>query len=138
MICANYFFLQISENTIIDLPTGVVTFHMDQTEPKVPAVAVASGAHIYIYKNMRPYFKFTLPTLEIHPAEKELWAAASAPAAENSLELAALIDGLQNIRGEIGDSKLTARTQRLLMINDRAEAQVSTNYVSRNCALDGN
>ena len=26
---------------------------------------------------MRPYFKFTLPTLEIHTIEKELWAAAS-------------------------------------------------------------
>jgi Bardet-Biedl syndrome 1 protein len=48
-----------------------------QTEPRIPAVAVASGSHIYIYKNMRPYFKFTLPTLEIHTTEKELWAAAS-------------------------------------------------------------
>ena len=38
---------------------------MDNTEPKIPAVAVASGPHIYIYKNMRPYFKFTLPTLGI-------------------------------------------------------------------------
>ncbi len=26
---------------------------------------------------MRPYFKFTLPTLEIHPSERELWAATS-------------------------------------------------------------
>ena len=65
----------VSENTIIDLPTGVVAFHMDQNEPRIPAVAVASGSHIYIYKNMRPYFKFTLPTLDIHPVEKELWAS---------------------------------------------------------------
>ena len=47
----------ISENTIIDLPTGVVTIHMDQTEPKIPAIAVASGTQIYIYKNLKPYFK---------------------------------------------------------------------------------
>ena len=119
------FFLhfQISENTIIDLPTGVVTFHMDNTEPKIPAVAVASGPHIYIYKNMRPYFKFTLPTLDIHPAEKELWAAVSA--SEGGLDLASLLDGLQSLRAEVGDAKLTARTQRLLMINDRVEAQVN-------------
>ena len=38
-------------------------------------------------------------------------------------ELAALCDGLQNLRAEVGDSKLTARTQKLLMISDRAEAQ---------------
>ena len=106
---------------------------MDNTEPRIPAVAVASGPHIYIYKNMRPYFKFTLPTLEIHPAEKELWTAASS--ASNSegagnnngggLDLASLLDGLQSLRAEIGDAKLTARTQRLLMINDRTEAQVN-------------
>lgn len=115
---------KVSENTIIDLPTGVVAFHMDQTEPRIPAVAVASGAHIYIYKNMKPYFKFTLPTLEIHSSERELWAAASMLASDGGLDLASLLDGLQNLRAEIGDSKLTARTQRLLMINDRQEAQV--------------
>ena len=101
---------------------------MDQTEPRVPAVAVASGAHFYIYKNMRPYFKFTLPTLDIHPAEKELWSSANNSANSGEVgsgyELAAIIDGLQNLRAEIGDSRLTARTQRLLVINDRTEAQV--------------
>ena len=106
---------------------------MDNTEPRIPAVAVASGPHIYIYKNMRPYFKFTLPTLEIHPAEKELWTAASSASTSEGagnnggggLDLASLLDGLQSLRAEIGDAKLTARTQRLLMINDRAEAQVN-------------
>ena len=74
--------LQVNENAIIDLPTGVVTFHMDRNEPRIPAVAVASGAHIYIYKNLRPYFKFTLPTLDILQAEKEIWSQAAA----NTLE----------------------------------------------------
>lgn len=95
---------------------------MDQSEPRVPAIAVASGTQIYIYKNMKPYFKFQLPSLAVHEVEKDLWAAASA--AENNLDLATLLDGLQNLRAEIGDAKLTSRTQRLLMINDRAEAQV--------------
>ncbi|KAK2150691.1 hypothetical protein LSH36_395g02065 [Paralvinella palmiformis] len=48
----------MTENTIIDLPT---------------AVAVASGPYIYVYKNLRPYFKFTLPTLDVNPQEEELW-----------------------------------------------------------------
>ena len=58
---------------------------------------------------------------KVHPVEKELWAGAAA--AEHNLDLATLVDGLQNLRGEIGDAKLTSRTQRLLMINDRADAQ---------------
>lgn len=115
---------------------------MDQNEPRIPAVAVASGSHIYIYKNMRPYFKFTLPTLDIHPTEKDLWTAVgnasngggdgiSISNGVSHNDLAALCDGLQNLRAEIGDSKLTARTQKLLMINDRSEAQVmKISYVS--------
>ncbi len=77
---------------------------------------MASGSHIYIYKNMRPYFKFTLPTLDLNPQEKDLWS--------REMELGALCEGLQALRAEVGDSRLTARTQKLLMLNDRHEAQV--------------
>ena len=74
----------VTENTLIDLPTGVVTFHMDSTHPPIPAIAVASASHIYIYKNLRPYFKFTLPTLDILPAEKEIWTQAAAETLEHN------------------------------------------------------
>ncbi|XP_078064398.1 BBSome complex member BBS1-like [Mustelus asterias] len=63
----------LSENTLIDLPTGVVTFLMDTSEPRTPAVAVASGPYVYIYKNLRPYFKFTLPLLEVNSLEQDVW-----------------------------------------------------------------
>ncbi|XP_072345665.1 BBSome complex member BBS1-like [Scyliorhinus torazame] len=63
----------LSEHTLIDLPTGVVAFLMDTNEPRTPAVAVASGPYIYIYKNLRPYFKFTLPPLEVNSLEQDVW-----------------------------------------------------------------
>lgn len=66
----------LSENTLLDMPTGVVAFLMDQNEPRTPAVAVASGPFIYVYKNLRPYFKFTLPALEVNALEKEVWDQA--------------------------------------------------------------
>uniref|UniRef100_A0A8B9H9E8 BBSome complex member BBS1 n=1 Tax=Astyanax mexicanus TaxID=7994 RepID=A0A8B9H9E8_ASTMX len=66
----------LSENTLLDLPTGLVSFLMDQHEPRTPAIAVASGPFIYIYKNLRPYFKFTLPTLEVNPLEQDVWSQA--------------------------------------------------------------
>ena len=37
------------------------------------AIAVASGPYIYVYKNLRPYFKFTLPTLDVNTQEQDLW-----------------------------------------------------------------
>ncbi|PSN34157.1 hypothetical protein C0J52_10062 [Blattella germanica] len=36
-------------------------------------IAVASGPNVYIYKNMRPYFKFSLPSMEVNPLEHDLW-----------------------------------------------------------------
>ena len=53
------------ETPLLNMPTAVSTFYMDNTEPRTPAVAVASGSFIYIYKNLRPYFKFTLPALQV-------------------------------------------------------------------------
>ena len=110
---------QVTENTIIDLPTGVVTFHMDTTEPRIPAIAVASASHIYIYKNLRPYFKFTLPTLDIHQLEKDIWAQASS----DSMEVNQVYEMLSNLRHDVGDARLTARTQRLLMLETLPEVQ---------------
>lgn len=60
----------MSESTLLDLPAGLVAFFMDLHEPRIPAVAVASGPCIYVYKNLRPYFKFTLPSLEVNALEQ--------------------------------------------------------------------
>lgn len=54
---------QLSHETpLLDLPTAVKTFMMDAREP---AVAIASGSNIFIYKTIKPYFKFMLPLLEV-------------------------------------------------------------------------
>uniref|UniRef100_A0A8C2I8R6 Bardet-Biedl syndrome 1 n=1 Tax=Cyprinus carpio TaxID=7962 RepID=A0A8C2I8R6_CYPCA len=66
----------LSESTLLDLPTGMVSFLMDLHEPRTPAIAVASGPFIYVYKNLRPYFKFTLPSLEVNPLEQDVWSQA--------------------------------------------------------------
>eukprot|EP00795_Rhopilema_esculentum_P002976 gene2976-1230_t len=78
----------VTESTIIDLPTSVCTFHMDMNEPKTPAVAVASGPYIYVYKNLRPYFKFTLPPLDVNPIEYDLWNQAKELNEEDAAEFA--------------------------------------------------
>lgn len=62
------------ETPLLDLPTGVCTFYMDTTDPHTPAIAVASGSFVYIYKNLRPYFKFTLPSLGLNSTEADLWS----------------------------------------------------------------
>ncbi|KER22768.1 hypothetical protein T265_14783, partial [Opisthorchis viverrini] len=39
-------------------------------------LAVAAGPHIYIYRKLKPYFRITLPPLEVDAEEEESWKKA--------------------------------------------------------------
>uniref|UniRef100_A0A1A8IQ14 BBSome complex member BBS1 n=1 Tax=Nothobranchius kuhntae TaxID=321403 RepID=A0A1A8IQ14_NOTKU len=84
----------MSESTLLDLPAGLVAFFMDLHEPRIPAVAVASGPCIYVYKNLRPYFKFTLPGLEINTLEQDVWQQVR----EGQIDPMCLKEMLESIR----------------------------------------
>ncbi|KDR20997.1 Bardet-Biedl syndrome 1 protein homolog [Zootermopsis nevadensis] len=103
----------MSESTLMDVPAGVVTFHMDMNEPRVPAIAVASGPSIFVYKNMRPYFKFSLPSMNVNPLEQDLWLEVR----NKHMEVEIFYELLQNLRQELGFSNLTSRSQQLLMLD---------------------
>ncbi|CAB3378974.1 Hypothetical predicted protein [Cloeon dipterum] len=106
----------IAENAILDLPVAIAAFHMDTTQPRIPAIAVASGPHIYIYKNMRPYFKFSLPPMDVSSVERDVWAQAK----EGNIEVDILTDMLSGLSKEVGFSRLTARSQHLLSLPEAA------------------
>uniref|UniRef100_A0A8C5MM93 BBSome complex member BBS1 n=1 Tax=Leptobrachium leishanense TaxID=445787 RepID=A0A8C5MM93_9ANUR len=112
----------LSENSLLDLPTGVATFLMDQNEPRTPAVAVASGPFIYVYKNLRPYFKFTLPAMEVNTIEKEVWDQAK----EDKIDHMTLKEMLEGIRDK-AEIPLSVRSLRYLMLEaQEMEAFVNT------------
>ncbi len=64
----------ISEHTLLDHPCAIAVFYSDMNNPRTPAVAVGSGPNVYIYRNLRPYYKFTVPPVELHATELECWA----------------------------------------------------------------
>uniref|UniRef100_A0A3B5LHV2 BBSome complex member BBS1 n=2 Tax=Xiphophorus couchianus TaxID=32473 RepID=A0A3B5LHV2_9TELE len=101
----------ISENSLLDLPAGLVAFFMDLHEPRIPAVAVASGPCIYVYKNLRPYFKFTLPSLDINPLEQDVWQQAR----EGQIDPVMLKEMLESIRKK-ADVPLSVRSLRFLSL----------------------
>eukprot|EP00951_Prasinocladus_malaysianus_P005795 scaffold40843_cov21-Prasinocladus_malaysianus.AAC.1 len=43
-------------------------------EAELPALAVASGCNVFIFRNLRPYYKFVIPAEEAHPEEKKIWS----------------------------------------------------------------
>ncbi|XP_077595505.1 BBSome complex member BBS1 [Stigmatopora nigra] len=100
------------ESVLLDLPCGLVAFFMDLHEPRVPAVAVASGSCVYVYKNLRPYFKFTLPGLEVNASEQDAWRQAR----EGHIDPPALKEMLESLRNQ-ADVPLSARSLRFLSVD---------------------
>ena len=52
-----------SEHNLLEAACGICPFYSDLATPRTPALGVAAGAHIFIYRNLRPYYKFTLPAV---------------------------------------------------------------------------
>ncbi|KAM6897060.1 BBSome complex member BBS1 [Xenentodon cancila] len=103
----------LSESALLDLPTGLVAFFMDLHEPRIPAVAVASGPCIYVYKNLRPYFKFTLPGLEVNALEQDVWQQVK----EGQIDPLTLKEMLEGIRKN-ADVPLSVRSLRFLSLDE--------------------
>lgn len=79
-----------------------------------PAIAVACGSQVLIYRNVRPYFKFTLPLIENEDAEfinveTDIWRQKA-----DTLQLVQL---LQDLSMEHGFSNLSTPSQKLLAMN---------------------
>mmetsp|Transcript_36912 Transcript_36912/g.115586 ORF Transcript_36912/g.115586 Transcript_36912/m.115586 type:complete len:596 (-) Transcript_36912:28-1815(-) len=65
--------VRAGEYTLPEVPVAVRVFYTDSKAPRSPAVAVAGGSYVYIYRSLRPYFKFNLPSVEIEAVESEIW-----------------------------------------------------------------
>ena len=50
------------EIPLLEMPTAVEVFMLHDNEA---AVAVSAATYIYIYKGLRPYYKFALPILDV-------------------------------------------------------------------------
>ncbi|KAL3141002.1 Bardet-Biedl syndrome 1 protein, variant 2 [Trebouxia sp. C0010 RCD-2024] len=62
-----------SEHALLDIPCAITSFYADAQSPRIPALAVAVGPNVFIYRNLRPYFKFTLPLDVVSEVEKTIW-----------------------------------------------------------------
>ncbi|KAK1881567.1 Bardet-Biedl syndrome 1 protein like [Dissostichus eleginoides] len=102
----------MSESSLLDLPSGLVAFFMDLHEPRIPAVAVASGPCVYVYKNLRPYFKFTLPGLRVNTLEQDVWRQVR----EGQIDPLTLKEMLESVR-KTADVPLSVRSLRFLSLD---------------------
>ncbi|XP_017775574.1 PREDICTED: Bardet-Biedl syndrome 1 protein [Nicrophorus vespilloides] len=101
--------LLTSDQTLPDIPSAVITFYPDNLEPKVPAVGITCGLDLLMYKNNKPYFKFSVPSLPISALEDEVWTKFKH---KNEHDLTQLVDSLKTVPY----NTLTSRSQKLLLL----------------------
>lgn len=58
-----------STHTLLDQPVAAAVFYPDNVQPRTPSIAIAAGSYVYIYRNLRPYLKFSLPHVKLSNAE---------------------------------------------------------------------
>lgn len=102
----------LAEHKLLDEPVAMSPFYSDGDQFKLPALAIAAGPHVYIYRNLRPYYKFTVPNLEIDAKELEVWEQLRA----GKSSVADAFETLANMRDS--GVMLTSRSMDFLSIEE--------------------
>ena len=111
----------ISSHKLLDLASCLAVFHPSSSSnssklsSSLPAIAVATGCYIYIYRSMRPYYKFTVPALPVDAEELDIWnqcrSGDSTP--EQALEALSAL--------KLKSKELTFRSLFILSMTEREE-----------------
>jgi len=120
----------VAENPLLDVPSALCCFYMTYNDAvHRPAIAVSSGPYIYIYMNLRPYYKFTLPPVDVNQIEADIWTNLRT----QKVTVQQAVDDLENAK-ENGVA-LTARSLDLLSLEDDPEQQAAFIQEHRNNPL---
>ncbi|XP_060528580.1 Bardet-Biedl syndrome 1 protein homolog [Cylas formicarius] len=63
----------VSDEILHDVPNSLITFYCDELEPRIPAIGVACGSDLFMYKNLKPFYKFRVPSCPLTSVESEAW-----------------------------------------------------------------
>lgn len=63
---------EVTHQSVSEVPSSVVGFYTENSEKKSAALAIGAGSSVFIFKNMRPHFKFCLPQINSHHREQDV------------------------------------------------------------------
>uniref|UniRef100_A0A8R1HV28 BBS1 domain-containing protein n=1 Tax=Caenorhabditis japonica TaxID=281687 RepID=A0A8R1HV28_CAEJA len=114
-----------SDSSLADMPTAIVHFMNELSS--IPSVAVAAGPSLLIYKNLKPFYKFTAPGNKANPTEEEVWSAA----AGKEINSETFLYALRNISGQLSFSKMAPLSQTFLLSDPENRASIIDRYASK-------
>jgi len=86
-----------SVHTLLDVPVAMCAFYPDLLTPRIPSIAIAAGSFVFVYRNLRPYMKFTLPQVRTGREGGRgggRWGARAVLTAGGKLRLCAVLRGI--------------------------------------------
>jgi len=118
----------VQSPSLLALPSAVVDFKISNG---ITAIAVASMNNIFIYKSMKPYFKYTLPTMDLNQVEKEAWIQSR----DDKFDPDMLYDILSNLNSENSSVPLSQRSKTFLKIPRGSDESLQFLEKHKNSAL---
>jgi len=116
------------EYALLDTPVALCVTYSESTS-HIPSLAVAAGSHVFIYRQLRPYRKWTCPTIEVAAAEANVWSDLKSGA----LSGADAVRRLTELRDQ--GTTLTARSSELVSIpSEEKRASFIKNSMSKDGA----
>ncbi|KAK6729924.1 hypothetical protein RB195_006773 [Necator americanus] len=114
----------VGESALADLPTAVVSFYNEKIS--LPAIGVASGSYIRIYKNLKPFYQYNIPSAPVHKVEQEAWTKTCV----KQLTHDQLYTVIQSVANEISPKQLTPLSQTLLVTKPEERSQFIDYYAT--------
>ncbi|KAL4714142.1 hypothetical protein ACJJTC_008496 [Scirpophaga incertulas] len=112
--------MQISDVSLPDLPLGVEGFYSNEATPRpYPVIAVAFSTCIYLYKNMKLFYKYYLPSADFSPSETEIWKQLIDPQNHNMEVVSLLAENLNSLPHKV----LSAQSHEFLTLNSEHQLE---------------
>ncbi|XP_059061771.1 Bardet-Biedl syndrome 1 protein homolog [Achroia grisella] len=106
--------LQVSDMVLPDLPLGLVGFYTSESARSQPTIAIAFSSCIHMYRNMKMFYKYYLPTVELSTCEMEVWRQLMDPQNHNSEVMTTLTESLKSIPEKV----LTPQSKNFLSMSE--------------------
>eukprot|EP00823_Brevimastigomonas_motovehiculus_P009048 TRINITY_DN8720_c0_g1_i1.p1 TRINITY_DN8720_c0_g1~~TRINITY_DN8720_c0_g1_i1.p1 ORF type:complete len:595 (-),score=112.36 TRINITY_DN8720_c0_g1_i1:290-2074(-) len=107
----------VQEVAVLGTPTSMVVYYADSNKPQVPHIAVAVDQYVYIHKNLKPHYRFSLPNVDVEKAEADIWNKFL----KNEYDIQQIIDKLTEAR-DVG-VQLSNRSVHLLSLKEAKEQE---------------
>ncbi len=103
------------DSMLLGAPVALVPLYTDAENLDKPSIAIAAGPYVFIYRHLRPYFKFTVPPVDVNVTELAVWTALG----KGTTDVPQATKDLTELRDK--GVEVTTRTLEFLSYDDAAE-----------------